>query len=788
MLAQTSNEMEEGELSEGQFEDLYEPRAPVVQSKDKAVAAPIAPAADQSQPGSTVDTPNAGFYTDEDASTKSRPGAGKAPNGQGQSARERSGSYSPYLSPREIQGDDTPKDTARSPKMQPSRNTGGLPGFHIQKSTQVRVPGIGEQLKTASNESNGSAAAKSTLSPNQTANGDNLAAAAPSFQSLAEAKKEAQKAILRLWPMGVKFQHYIDEGIDEKVVKRLFGDLHLDMSTGKPAQPSVAQPQPPKPTEAQKPIPATSSPATEKQSLQPQNGTKPTTSDKMDKAEARKDRIARLLAEKAAKGPAPVPVPTAIPTAAPTSVPTAPAVVNPLITANPSGASTPSTEKPVKSKEEKERLLRERMEALQKARAEKANAHNGLPSSSMAYGSGATTPVVPSQPAAMGAPTGPASAGIPKGPASSIPTGPRGPRTSLPPTVPTGPRSSMPPTMPSDNTIQIQLRPSPGQQPQQDAGPIPGLFLSSVPRAPANQHKRPVAADFVAYDPAPKRAFGQERQDSSLVIDISDGSDEEMDIEMDMDSPTEAPLSLPRTNSTGQRRLSFSKFPPLTDTLRGQNPSPAPSAQTPPAFLSKKEQELLAKEKAIEAMRRKIAEAEAKRKAKQASSGAQTPIPAAATPSEGNGSESSGANGPRASSVSIVDKVNGPSAQLIAEAVAAQSPKPSEAPQANTPQAEPAHSVTAVVESAAQKKERRKRERAEREKKLQEELARIQAEAAADEDMSDDDAGQVEEASAETQGEAAPVEQQVSEEAQQPSKEPLGGSAQGTSSLTFSPK
>jgi hypothetical protein len=779
MLAQTSNEMEEGELSEGQFEDLYEPRESVVQSKDKAVAAPIAPAADRSQPGSTVETPNAGFYTDEDTSTKSRPGAGKVPNEQGQSARERSGSYSPYLSPREIQGDDTPKDTTRSPKTQPSRNTGGLPGFHIQKSNQVRVPGIGEQLKTATNEPNGSAAAKSTPSQNQTANGDNLAAAAPSFKSLTEAKKEAQKAILRLWPMGVKFQHYIDEGIDEKVVKRLFSDLHLDMSTGKPAQPSVAQPQQTKPTEAQKPPPATSSSATEKQpSAQAQNGTKSTTDDKMDKAEARKDRIARLLAEKAAKGPAPVPVSTAIPTAAPASVPTAPAVVNPLTTANPSGASTPSTDKPVKSKEEKERLLRERMEALQKARAEKANAHNG----------------VPSQPAAMSAPTGPASAGIPTGPssaiptgpASTIPTGPRGARTSLPPTVPTGPRSSMPPTMPSENAIQIQLRPSPGQQPQQDAGPIPGLFLSSVPRAPANQHKRPVAADFVAYDPAPKRAFGQERQDSSLVIDISDGSDEEMDIEMDMDSPIETPLPLPRTNSAGQRPLSFSKFPPLTDTLRGQNISPAPSSQTP--VLSKKEQELLAKEKAIEAMRRKIAEAEAKRKAKQASSGAQTPIPAAATPSEGNGSESSGANGPRASSVSIVDKVNGPSAQLIAEAVAAQSPKPSEAPQANTPQAEPAHSVTAVVESAAQKKERRKRERAEREKKLQEELARIQAEAAADEDMSDDDAGQVEEASAETQGEAAPVEQQVSEEAQQPSKEPLGGSAQGTSSLTFSPK
>ena len=43
-----------------------------------------------------------------------------------------------------------------------------------------------------------------------------------------EAKKEAQKAILRLWPMGVKYQHYIDEGLDESVVKPLFEALRLE--------------------------------------------------------------------------------------------------------------------------------------------------------------------------------------------------------------------------------------------------------------------------------------------------------------------------------------------------------------------------------------------------------------------------------------------------------------------------------------------------------------------------------------------------------------------------------
>lgn len=61
-------EMEEGELSEGQFEDLYEPRDYVpdatVQSAFKPLPLPIA---DPSQPASAADTPDGGFYgTDED--------------------------------------------------------------------------------------------------------------------------------------------------------------------------------------------------------------------------------------------------------------------------------------------------------------------------------------------------------------------------------------------------------------------------------------------------------------------------------------------------------------------------------------------------------------------------------------------------------------------------------------------------------------------------------------------------------------------------------------------------
>jgi hypothetical protein len=69
-------EMEEGELSEGQFEDLYEPReyVPVapVQSGSKPLPLPIA---DPSQPASAADTPDGGFYgTDEDDGGKTSRG------------------------------------------------------------------------------------------------------------------------------------------------------------------------------------------------------------------------------------------------------------------------------------------------------------------------------------------------------------------------------------------------------------------------------------------------------------------------------------------------------------------------------------------------------------------------------------------------------------------------------------------------------------------------------------------------------------------------------------------
>lgn len=102
-------EIEEGELSEGQFEDLYEPAPPITVNTNIKKASKPVPAPVESQPTSAVDTPDANFYgNDEDeGEIPAKDGRGGVPG----STRERSGSYSPFLSPRELQsGNPTPQN------------------------------------------------------------------------------------------------------------------------------------------------------------------------------------------------------------------------------------------------------------------------------------------------------------------------------------------------------------------------------------------------------------------------------------------------------------------------------------------------------------------------------------------------------------------------------------------------------------------------------------------------------------------------------------------------------
>lgn len=131
----TSGDTEEGELSDGELEDIYEPQEQATDSSGVALAA--------------VES-RVGMPTTLDV------------------RRDRSGSYSPYLSPGEMDTD--------SPE--PPRHT----------ETQTLIP-----------------------------------------QSLEEMKKRAQDAIIRLQLANVQYQDFIDEGIDKSVIDQLFGALGLEI-------------------------------------------------------------------------------------------------------------------------------------------------------------------------------------------------------------------------------------------------------------------------------------------------------------------------------------------------------------------------------------------------------------------------------------------------------------------------------------------------------------------------------------------------------------------------------
>lgn len=115
--------------------------------------------------------------------------------------------------------------------------------------------------------------------------------------SLDEAKRQAQDAVLRLSLVNVKYQDFIDQGIDKRIVANLFRDLGLSVEAGHekpsaPKQPKTASPSAPK-LEPPKTIPKKVD--TNKVSkVEPPKGPR-------NAAEERKDRIARLLAAKKGK-------------------------------------------------------------------------------------------------------------------------------------------------------------------------------------------------------------------------------------------------------------------------------------------------------------------------------------------------------------------------------------------------------------------------------------------------------------------------------------------------------
>lgn len=200
---------EEGEIAEDDFEDEF---ADLYETQEPAPA----PAVQSDRPLEDIDASYVEMSDEE---------------------RDRSGSYSPFLSAGEMEGL-APEPTQLS----------------INDSDTVIVHDLG-----------------ATQTPKDT---------------LEATKLQAKEAILRLQAANIPFQNYINEGIDKTILDQLFNDLGLE-KLPPPAALNKAASQ-------KQTAPATIPTAPAK------NG-KSSTSAEVDKSEERKDRIARLLAAKGSK-------------------------------------------------------------------------------------------------------------------------------------------------------------------------------------------------------------------------------------------------------------------------------------------------------------------------------------------------------------------------------------------------------------------------------------------------------------------------------------------------------
>jgi hypothetical protein len=373
---------------------------------------------------------------------------------------------------------------------------------------------------------------------------------------LSESKKKAQEAILRLWPLNIRYHNFVEEGIDRSLLDELFTELGLDLGTTIPSQ---EQPDASTVSNSTNALSNVRDAVVPSAPLDISVVQEKTTDQAKDKAEERKDRIARLLAAKGSKI-------TAV--EADEGKPATPASI---LTSNAKSEKTTT-------QSEKSKLIQRKMEALIKAREATAKA---------------TPQISP-----------------PQEPQLSQPAPGNSRSLSLPPAV-------------STNVDEQQGTAVEVADPAA-ALPIPGLFLSSnAPSPTPNQRKRPVAADLNenSTPASQKRPFGQTRESRPFLIDVSDDED---DAEMDIDSPELHPSTTQRDPTPGSRTASFREYPTLPDSASRHAVSSPKTVGTPTSSANSM-YNLESMNKKIEDMKRRIAEAEARKKAKQ--SGNNSPLP-----------------------------------------------------------------------------------------------------------------------------------------------------------------
>ncbi|PHH74879.1 hypothetical protein CDD82_4734 [Ophiocordyceps australis] len=372
-------------------------------------------------------------------------------------------------------------------------------------------------------------------------------------QTVASSKEQARQAILQLWSHDVRYQTYLDHGIDRDILDNLFQELGLPVAQ----VPTPPKPQEPEtmPTQVQAKTPQTSSTSNFPPRALTADAPPAQPAKSIDKSEERKDRIARLLAAKGSKAAAAPPAPVAAP------------------------AVTQTAAQAATSKSDKSKLLQQKMEALLQSRAVLGKKRSLPPP--------ASTDHVESRPTKKAALSDCQNSIL-----------------SIPKDIITK-ESLVPPDAPEHTS------------------PIPGLFLS--PPQPlqttesVQQKHISSPTPKLASSKLPQRPFDQSTGSRPFLIHVSDDEDAG---DMDVDSPhdSHSPTNLGATSL--QRPAAIRGLPNIS---LSRHVSTGASSATPPRSTGGVED----LDKKIEDMKRKIAEAEARKRVKlsQQASPAPSPLP-----------------------------------------------------------------------------------------------------------------------------------------------------------------
>ncbi|KAJ6107831.1 hypothetical protein N7523_009154 [Penicillium sp. IBT 18751x] len=405
---------------------------------------------------------------------------------------------------------------------------------------------------------------------------------ATSSKSAAQLRIQAQGALLSLAPHNIRYHELVAEGIDPAILKRLYEEVGIKITTPRGEKPNPTATAPVNSLTASIASPRSVGVATSEKNKKQTPTSVPSVASPASQSEdgkpiERKELIARMLAAKAAK------VSEAKLEQTPTETTAS------VASSSSNGNSSKEIAVPVRERNKAQtELARQRIEELKKQallkRQQQAEQQAQLTRPSKS--------VRDDQPATPSETTAPAVQ-------HPLPVRPPVPRptdsASIPGLLMTG--SQQDPDM------------------QTSVEPTQKIVVDSTPLSRATQRKRPRAADFDEPAAIPKRhssqAVGHHVPAEKLIIDISEdeslyGHDEEEN--MDVDSGPDQGASHVVTLETARPLLQ-------------KYPSTRASTSTPQASHWSGDQEHIRKrESEIEAMHRKIAELEQKRKAKLAAS------------------------------------------------------------------------------------------------------------------------------------------------------------------------